>query len=260
MIEATGPVVQGLWIGSRLSILEKLSIRSFLQNGHAYHLYAYGTVEGVPEGTVVMPAGEILPPERIFKYPKYDSYAGFANLFRYHLLYARGGYWADCDVICLRPLDFEVPYVFPTQRHSDGSRPVNNSFLRAPANSEIMRRASGMADAQEVATLEWGDGQRLLTPLVHELGLEKYVAPPNRFCPIDWWRWADSLRGSFWARLRIRLRLTAATYSVHLWNELWRRDHVDKNGAYDHRSLYEKLKQRYGTSPEPVFGSSTKSG
>src|SRR5258706_13279784 len=54
-------IVQGLWIGSDLSTMEHLSISSFLQNGHEYHLYIYDHVGNVPEGTVVKDAAEILP-------------------------------------------------------------------------------------------------------------------------------------------------------------------------------------------------------
>ena len=36
-----GSIIQSLWIGGSLSNLEILSIKSFLQNGHTYHLYTY---------------------------------------------------------------------------------------------------------------------------------------------------------------------------------------------------------------------------
>ena len=39
-------IIQGLWIGSELSMMEQLSIASFLKNGHDYHLYVYGDVKG----------------------------------------------------------------------------------------------------------------------------------------------------------------------------------------------------------------------
>ena len=37
-LEGANKVVQGLWIGDRLSVMERLSIASFLRNGHQYHL------------------------------------------------------------------------------------------------------------------------------------------------------------------------------------------------------------------------------
>ena len=57
-----------LWIGSRLSALERLSIASFLANGHPVHLYAYGPIEGIPAGTTLRDAREILPESEVFTY------------------------------------------------------------------------------------------------------------------------------------------------------------------------------------------------
>ena len=99
--------VHMLWIGERLSALERLACASFLDHGHPLHLWTYGPVAGVPEGTTVCDATEVLPRSAIFRYgpetgPGAGSLAGFANLFRYRLLLERGGWWADSDVVCLR--------------------------------------------------------------------------------------------------------------------------------------------------------------
>ena len=74
-------VMQGLWVGSELSVMEQLSISSFLGNGHEYHLYVYDDLKTIPPGTVRRDASEILPESRIFKYKNKPSYAGFANFF-----------------------------------------------------------------------------------------------------------------------------------------------------------------------------------
>ncbi len=55
------PIIQSLWIGSRLSTMEKLCIVSFIKQGHAFHLYTYGEVAEVPQGTIVKDANEIIP-------------------------------------------------------------------------------------------------------------------------------------------------------------------------------------------------------
>src|SRR5580698_9560242 len=98
--------IQSLWVGDRLSAMEQLAIKSFLFHGHPFHLYVYQATEGIPEGTIVQDANEILPATSIFKYSEHNSYAGFANFFRYKLLVERGGWWVDMDVICLKPFRF----------------------------------------------------------------------------------------------------------------------------------------------------------
>ena len=38
-------IIQSLWIGTELSNLERLSIKSFIDNGHTYHLYVIKTLK-----------------------------------------------------------------------------------------------------------------------------------------------------------------------------------------------------------------------
>ena len=45
------PIIQSLWIGKELSVLEQLCICSFLKNGHNFHLYTYEKINNVPDGT-----------------------------------------------------------------------------------------------------------------------------------------------------------------------------------------------------------------
>ena len=80
------------WIGRKLSVMERLSIASFLTNGHEYHLYVYNEIENAPEGTVLKAANEILPESMICQYKEYPSHAGFSNFFRYKLLLEEGGW------------------------------------------------------------------------------------------------------------------------------------------------------------------------
>jgi mannosyltransferase OCH1-like enzyme len=103
-------IVQGLWVGGALSTMERLSISSFLANGHDYHLYVYRDVSGVPEGATIRDASTIVSESRI---GNFSWLAEFSDLFRYALLLERGGIWADLDVICLRPFRIRAEYLFP---------------------------------------------------------------------------------------------------------------------------------------------------
>ncbi len=61
-------LIQMLWIGPRLSAMERLSIASFLAIGHAVRLYSYGDVEGIPPGVEHHDAREVLPAGSVFTY------------------------------------------------------------------------------------------------------------------------------------------------------------------------------------------------
>ena len=108
-------IIQGLWVGPELSVMEQLSVSSFLRHGHQYHLYVYDDVKNIPAGTVIKDGNEILSASRIFQYKQQASYSGFSNFFRYKLLLERGGWWVDTDTVCLKPFDFSEEYVFSSE-------------------------------------------------------------------------------------------------------------------------------------------------
>ncbi len=57
----------------------------------------------------------------------------FSDLFRARLLYALGGIWIDMDVLCLRPFDFEQPYVFRSHRLG-----AVMNVIKCPPKSRLM--------------------------------------------------------------------------------------------------------------------------
>jgi hypothetical protein len=228
-------VIQSLWIGEALSPMEHLSLGSFLRHGHAVDLYVYDEVRNVPAGVRVRDAAEILPASRVFRYREHDSVAGFANHFRYQLLFERGGWWVDADVVCLRPFDFAEEHVFASEITYKRKR-ATNCVLRAPAGSPLMARAAEICTERDPASLRWGDtGPRLLTELLPLFNLHRALQPPDVFCPIPWAQW------HLLADPTAPLRLPRKTYGVHLWNEMWRRGGADKH-ALDGERLYARLR------------------
>ena len=236
---AGNSIIQGLWIGTELSIMEQLSISSFLRNGHQYHLYVYDELKNIPAGTVVKDGNEILPAERIFKYKDYPSYAGFSNFFRYKLLLDRGGWWADTDTICVKPFDFREEYIFSSEMSRD-KEVINCGAIKAPPRSELMAYAWGVCQTKKPEQLVWGEtGPRLMGEAVRKYSLEEFKKPHHTFCPINYPDWKLLLipNGA--------TQLAAETYAIHLWNEMWRHEGQDKNAHYPDDCLYELLKRKY---------------
>jgi hypothetical protein len=266
-VEDKNRIVQGLWVGPRLSVMEQLSIRSFLANGHEYHLYAYEDVEGVPPGAVLKDANAILDRSRIFTYRSgygKDSYAGFANFFRHQLLLTNGGWWVDSDVICVKHLDLAADQVLASSNEINYGVVAINCAMRTPANSVLARRLTEECQRLDPETLQFGQsGPLLLQRIVAEEKLEGDIVPPEVFCPIGWrdvhrivysgrsFSVKESLR-VLKRRVRSLVRpdlkigtITEATRAVHLWNEVWRSSGIDKNQTFAPSCLYEKLKRRY---------------
>jgi hypothetical protein len=236
--------IQSLWIGAHLSTLEKLSIRSFVDHGHAFHLYVYQDLPDRPPGVVLKDANDILPQSEIFHYRDRNSVAAFSNVFRYKLLLERGGWWCDTDVVCLRPLDLADEHVFVSEtvelRDAAGPRTVVGSCLiKAPPGSPAMALALRICQSKDRAALRWGEiGPRLVGDVVEARCLQRFVRPPAAFCPIGYGAWRQLI-------VAPPPSLPADAYAVHFWNEMWRLAGQDKDADYPPECLYERLKHRH---------------
>jgi Glycosyltransferase sugar-binding region containing DXD motif/Alpha 1,4-glycosyltransferase conserved region len=228
-------IIQGLW-WPKLTTMEQLSVSSYLRNGHTYHLYAYGEVAGLPDGAVLKDASEILPESEV---KRFSRIAQFADYFRYKLLYERGGWWTDMDVVCLKPLDFEAEHVFSSEYDKDTTSSLNNVVIKAPVGSPIMAWALEECRSVNPATIGYvALGPSLMNRAIAKFGFEKYVAPPTVFCPIPWWEWRRYIKEPAPA-------LPPDTYAIHFWHEMWRTERQDTGAEYPSGCLYEQLKRGF---------------
>jgi hypothetical protein len=276
-------IVHGLWIGENLSNLELLTIKSFIANGHEFHLWLYEPLSGpLPAGTVVEDASLILGKDKIFRYKNYDQFnhgksslAGFSDIFRYKLLYEKGGWWCDMDVTCLRPLDFHEPYVF----RDHGQLPAIGNVMKCPPRSSIMAEAYERARKEvDENNTDWFKPVRAWTDLIEPMGLSKYVktgiSNADSWCDIQpllesRFKFPKSLYIRAWTNVikptglsrivtspawdvdswrdpgHAWLTLPESLYFVHWCNEDWRHRGLDKNMCqFD--STYENLLVKYG--------------
>jgi hypothetical protein len=185
-MHAQNLTVHGLWIGPQLSLMEQLTLRSFVACGHRFVLWVYGPLEqDVPKGVEVRDASTIIPRERVFCYKagmRPGSYAGFSDLFRYKLLYDLGGWWSDLDVVCLKPLDFDTWYAF----HPHIDLGLVGSVLKSPPRTELMKLcATWTAQNVDEWNVVWTRPIRILVYEAQRLGLAQYMLPAGTAL-VDW--------------------------------------------------------------------------
>ncbi|MDF2476943.1 MAG: hypothetical protein K0S24_2426 [Sphingobacterium sp.] len=235
-------IIQGLWFGSEISTLEQLCIKSFLDNGHEFHLYVYDLqITGCPQGTTIKDANEIIEKAHLFKDVE-GSLTSFANWFRYELLYRRGGWWVDMDVVCLKPFDFTAEYCFTTEIMFIENKPVtivNNAIIKAPKNAEFLRDILDQMKDINLVSEPWGKyGSRFITKILATYESKDYILQPHVFCPINWHEidlfFAEDIQHTF-----------ESSYAIHLWNNMWRRHNIQKDITYHPNSLIERLKSKY---------------
>lgn len=256
------PIIQSLWIGKEISSVERLSINSFLRNGHEFHLYTYGDVSNIPNGTVIRSANEIIPEDDIFTYQD-GSYAIFADWFRWALLRKKGGFWVDTDVVCLKPFEFvdHITFGYETKKFVGtavlGFPPGHNicEFLERvccdpnivlPYDSKKDKaRKSGRRSRNEPrSNTGWGEagGPMGFTKALKHFDLLVHAKPINHFYPIHWSNWSAIFDETF----ANDCELIKSSYAIHLWNETSREhDEFDKNNSFAKDSLFEQLKTKF---------------
>lgn len=218
-------IVHGLWIGEQLSALEMLTIHSFTENGHEFFLWTYGPLKNtLPEGAVLMDANLIIPKEKIFRYKNKNKFghgkgsvSGFSDIFRYKLLYEKGGWWVDMDVTCLKPLNLNAPYFF--RQHHD-LKLVGN-VMKVPPHSNLMKKCY----EESVTTIDenntdWHKPIEILNKYVVEEDLQSYIS-------------GDISNEDKWKEIKIHIcraqKIPSQYYVIHWMNEEWRSRNMDKN-------------------------------
>lgn len=231
-------VINMLWIGSDLGRTEKLSVASFLANGHPVHLHAYHDLAGVPDGTTVCDANEVVPFDVVsaWRHPKTGSYAAAADYFRYQLQRQARGMWVDIDVVCMKPFEFDMRFVAGLEEEGvisnavlyiDAGEPVIGDLIGAfrpgsvPPWMTPRRRLKFTAFRLMGRTVPpplypWATfGPAALSYLARKHGLFDLAQPADVFYPFHHSRakWLFESGGS------VGDILTDRTVSIHLWNE-----------------------------------------
>ncbi len=233
---------QSFWFGETISPYQRLAMKSFIDHGHQYVLYAYDKFD-VPAGVELRDASEILPRSRVFFYGEgagvgRGSVAVFSNLFRYHLLIKRGDWWVDADVVCLSET-IPTTDVFMGWEYD---HQIGNAMLKFPAHHPFL---SALCDATEAVgpDPEWGTtGPHLVTSLATEQNL-LHLASPHPFAyPVQS---ADALHLFLPARhAEVQERIAGKPF-LHIWNEIMRRAVILSNMAPPRGSVMADLFARH---------------
>ncbi len=241
-LDKDNKVVNGLWIGDSLSPLEMLTLRSFVHYGHEFHLWVYHPLDNdIPDGVILKDANEIIPEKKIFvrKYDDPDLGIGkgsvgapFSDIFRYKLLYEKGGWWVDMDVTCLKPLNFKEDFVFRT--HS--ALPMIGNLMKIPKGSPFIKKAYDIALATcDENTLDWLLPNKILNDQVKKSDLEHFIK--DNISNNDHWEEAKSFSYNGG-------EIPKDWFAIHWMNEEWRKQELPKDLCREQSAL-GKLYQKY---------------
>lgn len=239
-----GEEVNGLWIGE-LGPIQKLSMSSFLKQGHKYILWTYNKLKGVPKGVIVKDANEILDKKYIFRHWS-GNLATFADIFRYKLLHERGGWWVDLDLVSLKPLPRDIKYFYGgerTKKTGAFKRKYGHVFwiglMKFPKGDPVLKYiyedmlANRKNFQNKNSKLEFNYGQTILREVLEELHGDDFIYKLNKynvdlFNPLSYFDMIDFFKdgdvdkfGNRWGWETMSLKKTLkSAYTVHLYNKI----------------------------------------
>lgn len=234
-------IFNALWVGDTLSKLELLTIHSFIDKGHPFRLWVYDDLKtDIPESVILEDASKIIAKDQVFSYKnanKYGhgkgSYAGFSDIFRYKLLYERGGWWVDMDLTCLKKIYTEKDYFFRPHHEL----PMVGNIMKCPKGSVLMKKCYEEAILQvDENNTDWHKPIQILNNNIEELELRNYIS--SKVSNHDQW---DETSKYIWTEEP----LPENWWFIHWQNEEWRFKNVSKKDFYFKSSLAELL-DRYG--------------
>lgn len=261
--------VQSLWIGESLSAVEQLCIRSFQENGHEFHLYAYENIARLPVNVIVKDANEIIPKKEIFRVG--NSFTLFSDLFRWKLLSDRGGCWVCMDMICLKPFDFKEEVIFGLQSNDLVSTDVLvfpsghflpewivNNCLQPNRNlpydswNELIRKFTKkylLGNQRNQLRSEGAGAPKSFSAILKHVGMFEFAKPVNYFHPVAAPQWVSHFDETF----SEGLSFFNDSYATHLWNENLSANQnpaggdqkFDKNGPFVKGSFIDQMILRY---------------
>jgi len=271
-----------LWIGGKLSWMEQLCLKSFVDQGQRITLFSYDDIPNVPAGVIRRDGREVIDTDDFIKYEKKNSYALFADLFRLHMIAKNPGMiWIDTDVYCQRPLDYDDDHVFGYEL-PDSDR-VNNAVLGLPADSEMLqamldftadrfsiapflpkKERKRLAEARyagtpvHVSQQSWGVwGPLMLTHYVKQFGMSERVQPLPAFYPVTF-RERTLFNTD---RQAVLDAITEQTTALHVWASNKRELGNHQLGLPPARSWWAQALEKHRINPAlaPITGRNTTS-
>lgn len=264
------PDIATLWIGRKLSWLEQLCLKSFVDAGHKITLYSYTPIDNVPPGVAVGDANDIYPSTPMLRHARTGSPAIHADMWRLHLLAKTDNIWVDTDMYCFRPFKFDSPYVFGWEKPGL----VCNAVLGLPNNSKTLQgllaffedeyaiapwlmpeqraelqKEKDAGSPVHMTEQNWGfTGPASVTHFLIETGEIRHAAQVDTFYPISFPNRNKMIlsRHNEW----VDRQITSLTYGVHFWAlRMKPRLEEKENNSPRRGSFMDSLLKRHAIDP-----------
>ncbi len=255
--------VASFWSGGDLSFVEQAVILSYHEHDADFTLFVDGPVDGIPAGTRVRPASDLMArPRWLPDVPDRKALAVWSDYLRLRLI-AQGFLWVDMDAYCVRPFGVAGPHVFG----ENGEGQILSGVLALPPDSPALVQMTAMLDAPAVIPpgrpqlwvnrrraagrlgpldLPWGEtGPRSLTRFLQQSGESRCAQPAPVFYPV----FRTTLPRLWMRGVPDDAIVAPETLSVHLFGFTKRVMATHHGGLPPAGSWLDRMARRHGLDP-----------
>ena len=167
-----------LWIGGKLSLMEKLSIILAQRAGYHVILWSDSSFDDLPNGVELrgIPK-DLLKPTQFKGYELSSipnggigSFSHWSDYFAYNILYSNGGHWMQLDLAIVDNIIINNTYAFTGWADNK----ISPIFMKIPKNSEYAKEVIKALEPlvkNEMKDLDWCSSMLLM----HKLALNYNV-------------------------------------------------------------------------------------
>ena len=221
------------WDGPSLSLYENFCLLSFVKNNFEVNLWTFDSLD-VPNGVSLKNASIFYNKSDIQKFTQDNqigSLAAFSDAIRYDILNAYGGWWFDTDCFCLKDesefkkLTLEKSIIAGREDSNHINGAVLN-FIDPCVSKKSLEMCRNICEEKNY-NFKWGDiGPKLITELVNVLDLESNILDVEYFYSVHYKDALTLLDPLKTEQIELKIK---NSFSIHLWNEILRKNTVNKN-------------------------------
>lgn len=244
--------VQTLWIGDTLNELCELAIKSWLANGYHITLYSDTWSED-----------DLLQNKRIeqrdaidiMDFDEISDILPFSDLWRFKLLYKKGGIWLDADMILLDQIPNDKILISSEYTMASGAYKsqlpyiCNIGVLRFPRHDKILKRIIDKIESNN-KTAEFCDNMKIFRKIIKNTTHSKFVKDPHMFCGVNWWNVKEMYYDTKYT-IKFAVKplsndvILQNSIGIHLWNNFTYNKHFIDFTKIEKHSLFYDLKKLF---------------
>ena len=136
----------------------------------------------------------------------------------------------DMDTICIRPLNIDMPYCFSTEVDPGRGVLLNATCIKARTKAGFLKECLEFIEKRGIRNVRFGEfGLDLYRKILLHYEIGDFTRGPEAFCPINWFELSDLITNQSYTP-------SDNTFTIHLWNHIWRRGCLNKNATYHFRN------------------------